>query len=172
MAAIITQQEVNDFIRQNGIAELLRLIADATGESVQHTHREFAISNPVNAKQAAKLAAKEKKDAEKAEAKAKKELEKAQAKAKKEQEKADAKEAAKAHKLAAKAHKLAAKEAAMAKKHDENPPLLPQAHNSPHETVDNPHYDILLIDHHQVSHTLHTNQFVHSPNDSNDTDYE
>ena len=67
MATTITQQEINDFIQQNGIAELLRLIANATGESVQHTHRDFAISNPVNAKQAAKLATKEKKDAEKAE---------------------------------------------------------------------------------------------------------
>ena len=184
MATIITQQEINDFIKENGIADLLRLIANASNgavdsvEQIQHadenTQRDIAvaISTPLNAKQAAKLAAKEKKDAEKAEAKAKKEQEKAEAKAKKEQEKAEAKakkdaeklaakEAAKAAKLAAKAEKLAAKDAA---------PLLPQADNATVEnaTVENAQYDILVIDHHNVSDNLHTNQFVHSPSDSGD----
>jgi membrane protein involved in colicin uptake len=198
MATIITQQEINDFIKENGIADLLRLIANASNgavdsvEQIQHadedTQRDIAvaISTPINAKQAAKLAAKQKKDAEKAEAKAKKEqekaeakakkeLEKAEAKAKKDAEKAKAKEAAKAEKLAA---KLAAKEAAMAKKAEPNmdaAPLLAHDHNAAHDNTahdntahDNTaHYDILVIDHHDVSENLHTNQFVHSPSDSN-----
>ena len=181
MATIISQQEVNDFIQQNGIADLLRLIANASNgavESVEQiqtadedTQRDIAvaISTPPNAKQAAKLAAKQKKDAENAEAKAKKEQEKAEAKAKKEQEKAEAKAKKDAEKLAAKeaakAEKLAAKRAAKA--NVDTAPLLPQADNADNITVENAQYDILVIDHHNVSDNLHTNQFVHSPSDSN-----
>ena len=177
MATTITQQEINDFIQQNGIADLLRLIANASNGAVEsveqiqttdeNTQRDIAvaISTPINAKQAAKLAAKEKKDAEKAEAKAKKEQEKAEAKAKKEQEKAEAKAKKDAEKLAAKeaakAEKLAAKLAAKA--HVDTAPLLPQSDNS---TVENAQYDILVIDHHDVSENLHTNQFVQSPSAS------
>ena len=177
MTAIITQQEVNDFIQQNGIAELLRLIANASDGAVgsveqiqhadEHTQRNIAvaISTPINAKQAAKLAAKAKKDAEKAEAKAKKELEKAQAKAKKDAEKAAAKAIKDAEKLAAKAEKLAAKLATKA--HVDTAPLLTHADTTAvNNTVENAHYDILVIDHHEPSENLHTNQFVHSPADS------
>ena len=181
MTAIITQKEVNDFIQQNGIAELLRLIANASDGAVgsveqiqhadEHTQREIAvaISTPPNAKQAAKLAAKAKKDAEKAEAKAKKELEKAQAKAKKDAEKAAAKAIKDAEKLAAKeaakAEKLAAKLATKA--HVDTAPLLTHADTTAvNNTVENAHYDILVIDHHEPSENLHTNQFVHSPADS------
>tara|TARA_A100001015_G_scaffold151822_1_gene168312 strand:+ start:122 stop:709 length:588 start_codon:yes stop_codon:yes gene_type:complete len=192
MATTITQQEINDFIQQNGIADLLRLIANAsngTVESVEqiqhadeHTQREIAvaISTPPNAKQAAKLAAKEKKDAEKAEAKAKKDQEKAEAKAKKDAEKLAAKEAAKAQKLAAKEAAKAQKLAAKAHKDDQNDPAIVDTapllhdHAAPllqHDAlVDNtntPHtqYDILVIDH-NPSNTLITNQFIQSPADS------
>lgn len=182
MTAIITQQEVNDFIQQNGIADLLRLIANASNGTVgsveqiqhadEHTQREIAvaISTPPNAKQAAKLAAKAKKDAEKAEAKAKKDQEKAAAKAKKDAEKAEAKAIKDAEKLAAKeaakAEKLAAKLAAKA--HVDTAPLLTHADTTAvnNATVENAHYDILVIDHHEPSENLHTNQFVQSPADS------
>ena len=185
MTAIITQQEVNDFIQQNGIADLLRLIANASNGTVgsveqiqhadEHTQREIAvaISTPPNAKQAAKLAAKAKKDAEKAEAKAKKDQEKAAAKAKKDAEKAEAKAIKDAEKLAAKeaakAQKLAAKLATKA--NVDTAPLKDTQENTlelpPLQThlADN-HYDILVIDHHEPSENLHTNQFVHSPADS------
>tara|TARA_A100001015_G_scaffold114200_1_gene126863 strand:- start:836 stop:1405 length:570 start_codon:yes stop_codon:yes gene_type:complete len=184
MATIISQQEINHFIRENGIAELLRLMANASDgavESVEQiqtadedTQRDIAvaISTPINAKQAAKLAAKEKKDAEKAEAKAKKEQEKAEAKAKKEQEKAEAKAKKDAEKLAAKeaakAEKLAAKEAAKAKKAPAKVDAAPLLAHDDNHADNNAHYDILVIDHHNVSDNLHTNQFVHSPSDSAD----
>ena len=204
MAAIITQQEVNDFIKENGIADLLRLIANASKGSVEsveqiqhadeHTQREIAvaISTPINAKQAAKLAAKEKKDAEKAQAKAKKEQEKADAKAKKDAEKAEAKAKKDAEKLAAKlaakekkdaekaqakeaakAEKLAAKEAAKAQKHLEKLPPIDADNMVDTAPDDNAaddnntaQYDILVIDHHDLSENLHTNHFVQSPADS------
>ena len=188
MATIITQQEINDFIKENGIADLLRLIANASNGAVdsveqiqtadENTQRDIAvaISTPLNAKQAAKLAAKEKKDAEKAEAKARKEQEKAEAKAKKEQEKAEAKARKDAEKLAAKeaakAEKLAAKLATKAEKADAKAaPLKDTQENTlelpPSQThlADN-QYDILVIDHHEPSENLHTNQFVQSPADS------
>lgn len=191
MATIITQQEVNDFIQQNGIADLLRLIANASNGAVEsveqiqladeHTQREIAvaISTPPNAKQAAKLAAKAKKDAEKAEAKAKKDQEKAEAKAKKDAEKLAAKEAAKAQKLAAKEAAKAEKLAAKAHKddapvlHDDTPPLLHDdaapllQHDALLDNTNTPHtqYDILVIDHNH-SDTLLTNQFIQSPADS------
>ena len=191
MATTITQQEINDFIQQNGIADLLRLIANASNgavesvEQIQHadenTQREIAvaISTPLNAKQAAKLAAKAKKDAEKAEAKAKKEQEKAEAKAKKDAEKLAAKQAAKAQKLAekeaAKAQKLAAKA------HVDTEKLPPKVDTVDNAVVDNTavdnttldntadgtNYDILVIDH-NPSDNLHTNQFIQSPADSGD----